>query len=257
MLRSKKKNMLIIPAIHISSGCCTRTVTGEKGTEGQYPVDPAILARLLRGENAKSLHVVDLDSIETGGAINVERIRQLVASVDIPVILAASFRTATDVREAFTGCGVYRVLVQAEKSLDRVFLEELVSKFGPRRIVASLDTKNDQVLFPSGQASTVTALDAAKAMERAGVQRIVLFESSAAKEGPPVRLLQSLADNTSLSITVDGGVRDYRDLKLLQSLRPKKIDSIILDEALYCNAFPCQKIWRIAEKSMLERRELL
>jgi phosphoribosylformimino-5-aminoimidazole carboxamide ribonucleotide (ProFAR) isomerase len=72
-----------------------------------------------------------------------------------------------------------------------------------------------------------------------------------------VAFLLSLAERTNLSVTLNGSVREYKDLTLLQNVHPRKIDSIILDEALYSNAFPCQKIWRIAEQQLLAQHKLL
>ena len=78
--------MLIVPALHIAEGRCTRTAVGEKGTEGQYPLDPVLVARMWRGENAKALHVVALDCDESGLEGAADPLRRIVAAVDIPVV---------------------------------------------------------------------------------------------------------------------------------------------------------------------------
>ena len=58
--------ILIYPAIEISKKCCVEIVHGIPGSEHIYSVDPVQLAIMWRGENAKTLHVVDLDGIAEG-----------------------------------------------------------------------------------------------------------------------------------------------------------------------------------------------
>jgi len=251
--------MLIIPAIHISGGLCLYTANGEAGTEGKYPCDPAALAKLWRVENAKSLHVVDLDSIREGRQIRRPLVRAVVEAVDIPVQLAAGFRTLEEVHRVFRDCGIYRAVIGSEMAGDSGFIASLIGIYGPRRIVVALDAEGERLVLRGRQRETWPPLeDVAGRLREAGVQRIVLGDASASPHAsaPPLDLLRRLADNSGLSITVRGFVRAYPDLKNLQDLRPRKIDSIILDEALYSNAFPCQKIWRLAEKALIERHRL-
>ena len=98
--------MLIVPAIHISHGRCTRTADGEKGTEGLYPYDPVQVARMWRGENAKALHVVGLDFQDAGIACAKELLHAMVHAVDIPIQVTGGLDTLDDVRTAFEDIGV-------------------------------------------------------------------------------------------------------------------------------------------------------
>ena len=69
--------ILILPAIDIKDGKCVRLVQGEPGTEKIYSDDPAKMAILWRGENAKTLHVVDLDGAFEGHLKNLSAIKKL------------------------------------------------------------------------------------------------------------------------------------------------------------------------------------
>lgn len=249
--------MLVIPAMTIRSGRCTRTAQGERGTEGMYPLEPASLARLWRGENAKALHVIDLDVAGDGLRAHVPLLRGIVEAVDIPVQLAARLASAEDVRIALEEIGAFRVVIDPDE-VGIPQLEPLLERFGPRKIICALELKCAEII-PGKTDETDRLRARARQLEQAGVQRVVVrdISGSAHSAGPPEYILHSLVEWTTLSVTLHGSVRNYADLNLIQNLHPQKIDSVILGEALYSNAFPCQKIWRAAERTLMAQRRLL
>lgn len=249
--------MLIIPALHIAEGRCTQTAVGEKGTEGQYPVDPVLVARMWRGENAKALHVVGLDFHARGISCAAELLQAVVQAVDIPVQAEGGLNTAEDVRLALEHIGLYRVVISAER---KDFIMRMLKTYGPRKIVVGLDITGEDIFAESGKnADGAPCMESAETLSRMGVQRIVVTDrrSGAQSADPPADFLLSLVERTNLSVTLNGSVRNIHDLRLLETLHPRKIDSIILDEALYSNAFPCQKIWRKAEQELIAQQRLL
>ena len=100
--------ILVYPAIEISHKCCVEIVHGIPGSEHLYSVDPVQLAVMWRGENAKSLHVVDLDGIAEGRIVNEDIIRNLVKAVDIPIQVGGGLRTYEAIKKVLD-LGVYRV----------------------------------------------------------------------------------------------------------------------------------------------------
>ena len=102
--------ILIFPAIDIKDGKCVRLVQGEPGTEKIYFDDPAKMAILWRGENAKTLHVVDLDGAFEGQLKNLDAIKKIVDAVDIPVQMGGGIRRYEEIQELFK-IGVYRVVL--------------------------------------------------------------------------------------------------------------------------------------------------
>ena len=251
--------MLVIPAMHIRSGCCTRTAVGEPGTEGLYPVTPIEVARLWRGENAKALHVVCLDFAGAGDGTQLRQLRELVLAVDIAIQLGGVLRSEEDVRIALEDIGVYRVVLDPVVFPPGGVLEGLLERYGPRRIVVGMDVEGDEIILGSdGDARRMSAVEYARDLSERGVQRVLVTfrQPKENPPGPPFEFLLCLAETTNLSITLNGSVRRYRDLKQLQELNPRKIDSVILDEVLYTNVFPCQRIWRLAEQQLLAQQRL-
>jgi len=249
--------MLIIPAMHIRAGRCVRTAIGESGTEGKYPSDPVSVARMWRGENAKALHVVSTDSAVCPLTEQTDMLRAVVEAVDIPLQYAAAFTDIDQVRLVLEDIGVYRVVVTGSNAGDFDFISTLIGRYGPRKIIVEIETDGEHVVFP---AAYVGEDEHAKLplheLRRLGVQRIVISTRNISLQ-PPVDFLLSVVEETNLSITLNGFIRHYRDLRTVQNIHPQKIDSIILDDVLYFNAFPCQKIWRLAEQQLMAERRFL
>ncbi|MBN1448692.1 MAG: hypothetical protein JXA28_12240 [Bacteroidetes bacterium] len=250
--------ILIIPALHIANGKCLRTAEGAHGTEGRYPSDPRQVARLWRGENAKALHVVVTDMDQTGIRAQQQMLREIVTAVDIPLQLAGGFSDVEDVRIAIEDIGVYRVVIDFPEERDPAFIPELLDRYGPRKIVIAMEIE-DGMLCMHGRRAEFDALDSALHLKERGVQRVIITDSGARARGsgPDTDMLLLLAERTNLSITLNGSVRHFHDLRIIQDLHPRKIDSIILDEALYSNSFPCQKIWRMVERELIAQHKLL
>lgn len=237
-----------------------RTAIGEPGTEGQYPYSPVQVARLWRGENAKALHMVCLDLSSENNSGLIEQLHEVVQAVDIAVQLGGVFASREDVRRALEDIGVYRVVIDPAVFALGDELDVLLSEYGPRKIIVALNVEGGEIISKeNGSSARVDAVEFAQKLVNIGVQRVFVTENGNEENfaGPPVNFLLCLAETTNLSITLNGSVRHYRDLKLLQTLHSRKIDSVVLDEVLYANVFPCQRIWRLAEQKLLAQHKLL
>ncbi len=76
--------ILVIPAIDLRKGKCVRLIQGEAGTETIYSDDPVKMAIIWRGENFKSLHIVDLDGAFEGKLSNYDTTKRIVEAVRYP-----------------------------------------------------------------------------------------------------------------------------------------------------------------------------
>src|SRR5690606_41668525 len=64
-----------------------------------YYDDPVKMARLWRVQNARVLHVVDLDAARNAGRDNRDVIRRICAELDIPIQLGGGIRSMEDIEE--------------------------------------------------------------------------------------------------------------------------------------------------------------
>ena len=233
--------LLIIPAIEIKDGKCGRIVHAAGGMATND--DPIEMARLWRKENAKSLHVTDLDGLPEGRIVNEEVLRRLVSSVDIPIELGGALRSVAEVRRA-VDIGCYRVTIDARMLEGNGGGAECVTLFGASKIVLGI-----VIPASSKEDAERMAKEYAVAAREAGIKRIIytdiLHDGSA--RHPNFDVIKELAMSSGLRVTVSGGIDGLEDLLKLQELEQFGVDSVVIGRALYENRFACQSIWRMCE----------
>jgi len=239
--------ILIIPAIDIKDGKCVQMVQGVAGYV--YSDDPIEMAKLWRKENAKSLHVTDVDGAMEGRLVNFEIIRKMVAAVNIPIELGGGLRTFEEVDQAIDA-GLYRVVIETMFLDNPDEAKRVLEKFGPSKIVAGISAQNGIVRTKGWKESSgVTAMSAALNAAALGFKRILYTDIAAdgTLTGPNFSMMKQLAEATHLRITVSGGISGLQDLLKLQEMESLGLDSAIVGRALYENRFSCQGIWRLCE----------
>jgi phosphoribosylformimino-5-aminoimidazole carboxamide ribotide isomerase len=85
--------MLVIPVIDIKEGKCVRVVEGLEDKTLYYSQSPITMARLFRKENAKVIHITDLDGAYSGMMSNIDLIKDIVDSVGVPIQIGGGIRT--------------------------------------------------------------------------------------------------------------------------------------------------------------------
>lgn len=238
--------ILVIPSMEITDRKCAHAAEGMGGV--CYTNDPIETAKLWRKENAKSLHVTDLDAARTGSGVNLEVIFKMVRSVDIPVELGGGMRSFESVARAIDN-GIYRVAIGTMFIENPDEAKKCIDKFNPSKVVLAIDAENFRTKIKGGLDSGLTPLSAALNAKALGFKRVI-YTDLVAKSGRRklnIDSVRQIADNTRMRITVSGGISGIDDLLLVQELEPAGVDSVIIGRALYENKFPCQKIWRMCE----------
>jgi phosphoribosylformimino-5-aminoimidazole carboxamide ribotide isomerase len=240
--------LLIIPAIEIRSEHCVRKVVGIDGTV--YSDDPIKMVKLWRTENAKSLHVTDIDGALAGKPVNTEIVKQMVRAVDIPIELGGGMRTFNDVCTAFE-LGVYRVLISTMMIENPDDARRSLEEFGASKVVVGIDVI-DGLAATHGwqQTSGLTPLSVALNAKALGFKRLVYTDINRHRdfEGVNLETLRQLAEATGMRLTSAGGIRGLDDLLKVQELQKFGVDSVIMGRALYENYFSCQALWRMCEQ---------
>jgi phosphoribosylformimino-5-aminoimidazole carboxamide ribotide isomerase len=245
---------LIYPAIEISHKCSVEFVHGISGSEHVYSVDPVQLAVMWRGENAKTLHVVDLDGIAEGRIVNGDVIRRMVKAVDIPIQVGGGLRSYDEIKKVLD-LGVYRVSIATAAVEQPGLIERLLKEFGTRKIDIAIISEGGKVSIKGGATPTeISPLELAMQMVRIGVSRILYGEreNGDLDRSLPYDTLKELAIKTGVRITARGGVSDYKDLMRIQELEKYGVDSVVIGKPLYENRFPCQALWRINELALTD-----
>lgn len=246
--------LLIFPSIEIQRGSCVQLVHGAPGSENLYSIDPVKMAILWRGENAKTLHISDVDGVKTGRVHNWDIIERIVEAVDIPIQVGGGLRTYEDIK-ALIEKGVYRIVIGTIAVHDQALVDRLIQDFGARKIAISVEAQGGAIRTEGGtHRHSMSPLDFVLQMKKLGVSRIVYSEigpDGISKISNPDSL-RDLATRSGVRITAQGGIHGYQDLIHLQELEQVGVDSVIVGKALYENKFPCQQLWRLNEKELTD-----
>jgi phosphoribosylformimino-5-aminoimidazole carboxamide ribotide isomerase len=249
---------LVIPAIDLRGGRCVRLHQGSYEDETVYFDDPVDMAKLWRVQNARTLHVVDLDAARGGSEDrddNREVIGRIADALDIPIQLGGGIRSMEQI-EAALDMGVYRVIIGTAAVRNPDLVEEAIERFSCRRIVVGIDARDGEARVQGWtEGSGVDAVELAVEMEKRGVRRIIYTDISrdGTMTGPNVQAYRTLGRALDeAKITASGGVGEHEDLLKIQSLEPYGVDSVIVGKALYENRFPCQQFWAWNDKDAVD-----
>lgn len=248
-----KKHLLVIPSIDIHNRKTVRVVQGIPELDcKEYGDDPVEMAMIWRAENAKMLHVVDFNGAFDHTKENHDIIKNLCSSVIIPIEFAGGIRSVEDA-EAVFDLGVYRIAINTMALENRTEFIKLFEKFGPTKIVLSIDVINGILVTRGRQKkSELHYLTFTKEMADLGIDRVIVTDvnRNGVMQGPNIALSKEIAECCNIKVTHSGGLRNKDELLDLQNLVPLGVDSVIIGRAFYENRFPCQKLWRVAESGL-------
>jgi len=247
------QKLLVIPAIDIKNGKCVRVVEGIPELDcHEYGNDPVEMAMIWRAENAKMLHVVDFDGAHEHSKRNFELVEKICSSVVIPVEFAGGIRNMEDADEIMR-TGISRLAINSLAVENRAEFLKLLEKYGPSKIVISLDIKDGELITKGRKERTgISCIDFSKELAEVGINRFIVCDitRNGVMEGPNIELSETIAELTNANVTHAGGIRNKDELYDIQKLVPAGVDSVIVGRALYENRFPCQKLWRVAESGI-------
>ena len=248
-----KKHLLVIPSIDIHNRKTVRVVKGIPELDcKEYGDDPVEMAMIWRAENAKMLHVVDFDGAFDHSHKNHDIIKEICESIIIPIEFAGGIRSVEDA-EAIFDLGVYRIAINTMALENRSEFIKLFEKFGPTKIVLSIDILDNKLVTRGRQRkSDMNYFYFVKEIAEIGIDRVIVTDVSrnGVMQGPNINLSKSIAEHCSIKVTHSGGLRNKDELFDLQNLIPIGVDSVIIGRAFYENRFPCQKLWRVAESGL-------
>jgi phosphoribosylformimino-5-aminoimidazole carboxamide ribotide isomerase len=247
--------LLVIPTLTINDNRLNECIQAANEMDIAYKTLsqlPLKFCNLLRIENAKSLHIVDQDSFnENENENNFELIKNISQSLDITIQLQSNFTNIEQCRK-YLDSGVYRIIINDFAFLNPDETKELISIYTNSKITFLINYKKNNVQFNNGTEIELNEyLDYLKLLSAC---RIYFndIEKNSKKEKFDGNFLKEISQKHKLKITLIDGVYNAPQLWELQELVPYGIDSVIIGKAFYENSFPCQNIWRIAEKKIVQ-----
>jgi phosphoribosylformimino-5-aminoimidazole carboxamide ribotide isomerase len=220
--------MIILPAIDLLDGQVVRLREGKLEDKTVYSDDPLAFATRWEEEGGNCLHVVDLNAAFTGEPRNIEKIKQLVRTLNIPVQVGGGIRSQ-EAAATFIKAGVSRVVIGTGAVDSPIFLENLVNRFGGDRIAVSVDAKDGRVAIRGWtEVTSINVLDFIRMVEKLGVATIIFTDiaTDGTLIGPNFAALERILDSTQCQVISSGGVANLDHIKQLASM-PRLYGTII------------------------------
>jgi phosphoribosylformimino-5-aminoimidazole carboxamide ribotide isomerase len=230
--------LILFPAIDIRGGKAVRLLQGDYERETSYDDDPVVAARRWVDGGARWLHIVDLDGARAGEPVNLDHVRRIVASVNVPVQLGGGLRDSKKVEEAISS-GAERVVLGTAAVRDPEMAEAIAAAHGDR-VVASVDARSGKVAAEGWtEESELGTTEVIAELSRRGLRRFVYtpVDVDGLMEGPDLDSLREVAAATDGEVIYSGGVGSLDDLRAVAGLGLDNVGGVIVGRALYEQRF--------------------
>jgi phosphoribosylformimino-5-aminoimidazole carboxamide ribotide isomerase len=226
--------VILFPAIDLKGGRCVRLKRGEMASATVFNDDPADQAQIFARAGFRWLHCVDLDGAFEGRSVNVDAIKAIRASVDLPIQLGGGIRDRAGI-EAWLEAGITRVIL-GTAALRNPALVKDAAKSHPERIAVGIDAKDGRVAVEGwAETSELDVVSLAKRFEDAGVAAIIFTDIArdGMLQGVNADATAALANATRIPVIASGGVAGLADINALLATRCRNILGTIIGRALY------------------------
>ncbi len=248
--------LLVIPSMDLMNGICKDCICSNVPMTNHYSMlsdNPDELSQLLRRENAKSLHINDLDSLSgKPNKKNIDTLLRINDSVEIPVQCYARYKTIDECKYLLDN-GLHRVIIDDLLINKCPDVKDLILEYSVSRIsfFAEIHYFESQSHCLNLDIDLSEYIDIIKTV---GGDRLILKDISIISNiEKSIDQLNDIAFNNRIKMSLLDAAGNFQDLDYINKTSNIFIDSIILGRALFENKFPCQEIWRIAE-SRLEKK---
>jgi phosphoribosylformimino-5-aminoimidazole carboxamide ribotide isomerase len=212
--------MIILPAIDLFQGQVVRLRQGKLDQKTVYPEDPLFYATRWEEEGANCLHVVDLEAAFTGEQRNLDLIKRLVSSLNIPVEVGGGVRSLA-AAETLLKAGADRVVVGTKAVEDPKFVGDLVARFGGEAVAVGVDAKDGKVAVKGwAEVTHLDAIEFTRQVQDAGAATITFTDiaTDGMLSGPSFGMLEAVLSSTKCRVIASGGVATIDDVKKLAAI---------------------------------------
>jgi phosphoribosylformimino-5-aminoimidazole carboxamide ribotide isomerase len=233
----------VFPAIDLRDGRCVRLRQGDFNRQKEYDADPIGRAREWERQGARAIHVVDLDGAKEGRLVQIEAVRTLARSVNIPLQVGGGVRTLEDLW-ALREAGAARVVMGTAAVLDRELRLRAVDEMGDALVVA-VDARDGIVATHGWQEeSGRNVLDLARELAGDGVSSVLYTDVARDGMDAGAALQSTAAVGKVLPTIASGGVRGTKDIKALSKIHG--VIGAIVGTALYEGQVTLQELLKAA-----------
>lgn len=222
--------MIIYPAIDLIDGRAVRLDRGDYDKKTEYSNDPTEVARQFAKAGAEYIHIIDLDGAKEKRPMNLLSVEEISKSVDLPIQVGGGIRSEESAAQLLQYAE--RVILGTVALTEPELLKKLLRRFGPKRIVVSVDYKKGKPAMngwlESFSADTKTLQ---KDLHGAGVKLVIITdtERDGLMQGPNIELTKKWL-RTDFEIICAGGVSSVDDI---ENLKNAGAAGAVIGKALY------------------------
>lgn len=242
--------MQIWPAIDLRGGNCVRLKQGDYERETVFSNDPAAMAAHWVDLGGKCLHLVDLDGARDGRLVNLDAVRAIVRTVDVPCELGGGIRSEESIRQLLT-IGVSRLVIGTLAIKNPDWFVEMCRAF-PDKMVLGIDARGGQVATDGWiETSNISAVELAKkfASEPLCAINYTDIETDGMMTGPNVAAMAEMKKAVDIPVVASGGVTTADDVARLAATG---VDGCIIGRALYEGSLTLPEALAVAEGAVAE-----
>lgn len=207
-------SFIIYPAIDLKDSQAVRLEQGDMKRPTVYGTDPAKIAKRFENQGAKWIHVVDLNGAFAGKSKNLDAIKSILSSVNVPVQLGGGIRTMENIDTMLNDVGVQRVILGTAAAKNPDLVKQAVKKYS-NRIAVGIDAKDGYVAVNGwAEKSRMLAVDLAKSMKDVGVKIFIYTDISkdGMMKGPNIEQTKTIADIGGIDVILSGGISNTQDI---------------------------------------------
>lgn len=229
--------MQVIPAIDLMKGKIVRLSRGDLKTAKVYDRfgDPVETAEKWREEDAKKLHIIDLDAA-FGTGDNLLVVAKIAKSIDLPIQVGGGIRTIEAVEKLLT-MGISQVILGALAFSDPKVVTEIQEKFGSEHLIVALDNKDGKIMVEGWKTPTTFGIkEALKKFARLKVKTFLVtsITKDGTLSGPDLDTLSEACQYSNVEIIAAGGISSLSDLA---ALKRAGVQGAVIGKALYEGRF--------------------
>lgn len=239
--------MLIIPELQIARGqLVTRHSPDTPNTI--HDMAPLEAAKQFEIDGAERLHIIDVDAGLGHEETNEALIREIIATVSVPVQVAGGMRTRAQI-ERWLEAGAAHVVLGTLAITDQALVAQVAGAF-PGAVIANIATKDGYVMIDAWQTQTAfRPEDIVYDLQMAGVAAIIHFDINRHLDDPSeaLALTMEMKRNVLIPVYSSGTIRSLDDIATLRYL--PDIYGTLVGEALHDKDFTLATAIEVAAQS--------
>ena len=256
-----------------------------RSDESIYDEDPAVVAQHWVAQGAEWLHIGNLDGtisannahfnalyrspnirVQQPGSdrpesgheelrrtvpTNLLRLSEIQKIVQVPIQFSGGIETLDDIQLAFE-YGADRVVLDVDAVAERSMILEAVERWGPERIVVSIDATDSGGVGDRNGDAQARVIDVGHQIQAMGVRHVIFadYSRNGRLQGVNAGAAAALGEISDLHIIVRGGVAGLQDIEQLKALEHHSIEGVLSNRAIYSGSMDLNSAIEIGHRPL-------